>query len=569
MRVAGSVHTLAVALLLLAAACKSNENGSDAGAGVLCGGAQCGGGLFCIQNADFPGATCTTSCVLDAGAACPAGMACAAQSTGNFCLRTCSTTAPCAAGYTCSFTASGNVCVTTAAGTSTGTSCPAPALLVGPTPGPATDPGTCVNPRVASALPAGDVQPLGIHQTGTSLSFNVPAGAVGFSVVSQAVNVASPIIVYQDFLIPNLPIPTPVITPQGATFFDDLVPPDDLTTALLVNASPSAYVGALTFPNTTPGLFLALDGGLSAGTWSLVVGDYARECLSVGCSDGGTSSNTYDVSVVVKPGPLAATGHLAADVYLVSDALDAGTAVSNAAVQRFAAQYATFFAQAGVCVSTITLHDVPDWARAKYASLSIDDAALPCSEFRQMMTLAEPGATMALFLVDELVATGLAPGQQILGRDGAIPGPGTFNGTIGGGAAASMADLLNSGSCGAGFNPACGPDEVAYISAHETGHYLGLYHPTELTGTFFDPLVDTPACVCALCELSNSARAACGDNPDGGLPTEVFSSACSQSTQECGGANLLMFWVIETSSKGKITPEQAAVMRANPLVTSP
>jgi hypothetical protein len=572
MRIAGSVHTLAASLLVLCVACKSSETTPDGGGNPGLCGAPCGTGLFCIQNADFPGAACTAPCVLDAGTGCPAGMVCAAQSTGNFCLRTCGATAPCAAGYSCSSTASGTVCVTTAAAASGGTSCPAPTLFVGTTPGPATDPGTCLNPRVTSALPAGAVQPLGIHETGTSLSFSVPAGAVGFSVVSQAVNVLSPIIVYQGLLIPNLPIPTPVLTPQGATFFDDLAAtPDDLTTLLLVNDSPSAYVGALTFPNTTPGLALALDGGLPGGTWSLVVGDYARECLSIpgGCSDGGTGSNTYDVSVVVKPGPLQATGHMAADVYLVSDTLDAGAAVSNPTVQRFANQYATFFAQSGVCVSSITFHDVPDWARAKYASLSVDDASLPCSDFRQMMTLAEPGATMALFLVDELLAGGLVSGQQVIGRDGAIPGPSTFNGTVGGGAAVSMADLFNTAQCGVGFNPFCGPDEVAYVSGHETGHFLGLYHPTEQTGTFFDTLVDTPACVCALCELSSSARAACGDNPDGGFPTQVLPESCNQATQECGGSNLLMFWILDQTSVGKFTPEQAAVIRANSLVTSP
>jgi hypothetical protein len=569
----GSRNVVRCSLLLLVGACSSSNPSPDGGAPPDAGppscASGCAAGLSCVTNADFPAGACSRAC--GGTGACPAGTVCSPLSTGSFCIQTCSVSSPCQDALTCQPTSKGNVCLAAAAPLAPGTSCAAPQILVGPTAGPSSDPGVCVTPRVASALPAADVQSLGVHQTGTQTSFTLPAGTVGFSLVSQAVVVASPSIDFQGFTLPNLPVPSPVRTPQGATLFDDSAAiPTDQTTMLLVNPTPSPYTAALTFPNSTAGLALALDGGLPAGTWSFGVNDYALECLSTpGCS-GGTEGNTYDLSVLVKAGPLPGTGQMAVDVYLVSTSLQAGTAVTSPAVERFANRFAAFYAQAGVCVSAITFHDVPDWAKAKYASLSVDDADLPCGEFRQMFTLAQPGRTMALFLVDELVTT-VSPGhgQSLVGLDGAIPGTATFNGTIAGGAAASGSDLTSVAGCvGPGFSAACGPDAVAYVSAHETGHFLGLFHPSESSGTLFDPLVDSPACVCSLCQSASTA-ATCGENPDGGEPAQVLPDVCSSPTQECGGADLLMFWLLTDSSVGNVTPEQSAVIRTNPLIAPP
>ncbi len=568
MRNTGVCGAVACGVLLLLAGCSTSSSSPGTCA------AGCGGGLSCVTNGDFPTGVCTAVCT---GGGCPSGTACTPPlSTGNsYCLPTCGTGGTsCPDSLACTPTSKGSLCLAPAVGPSSPVSCAAPQLVVGATAGPATEP-SCRIPVVASALQASDVQKLGTHSPGESVVFHVPAGATGFSIVSQAETTVNPFIdCGPGFgLIPNIPVPSPILTPAGTTFYDELLlPPLDLTTASLLffrAGGQVPYSQALTFPNTSAGLALALDGGLPTGQWSFEVNDYANVFSGPGGGcDAGPLRNTYDVQVVVSPGPLLATTHLSMDVYLVTQQFRAATAVNNPAVQRFANAYASVFAGAGVCVTTVTFHDVPPWAINKYSSLSsVDDAVVqqPCSDFRQMMTLAEPGRTMALFLVDELAPVD-AQGNQTVGQDGAIPGMGSYNGATVGGAAASLADLSATGNCGSGFSPyVCGPDFTALIAAHETGHFLGLFHPTEQTGDFFDPLVDTAACVCALCETGVAAT----NCSDGGQATLVDDSVCSGATAQCGGANLAMFWLLTQADKGQFSPQEAAILRANPLLSAP
>jgi hypothetical protein len=565
-----------LAVLLLLAACSGSSNGSDGGANNSCQ-TGCSGGLSCIQNSDFPAGACTAVCA--GGNDCPSGTTCSPvlSSGQSYCLQQCNS-GGCPGSTVCTATSETKLCLPVSEAVASPINCAAPQLLVGPPPGPASaDPG-CRNPVVASALPSGDVQELGTHSPGSQVSFTMPAGAAGFSIVTQTASGQNGFVECPGFgIFANVPLPSPVKTPAGSIFFDaNANLPLDLTTASLVFFSVSGqqpYTMALTFPNTTEGLDIVLDGGLPGGQWTFDVNDFATELQGQQGCDAGTLRNTYDVSVVVAPGPLPPTGQLAVDIYLVTSGLDAGGAVDAPYVQQFAARFASFYANAGVCVSTMTFHDVPQWALDKYRSIDVDDTVIqdPCSDFRQMFTLAESGRSMALFFVEDLVTTApLPPLASIVGVDGAIPGTATYNGTIAGGAAVLASDLSATAGCTSQFQPTtCGPDLVSVISAHETGHFLGLFHPTEQTGDSFDPLADTASCVCALCETDPVAAAACTNNPDGGQPTVVDNSVCSSATQLCGGPNLLMFWVDTTAMKGDISPQQAAVMRANPLISGP
>ncbi|HEX9578959.1 MAG TPA: hypothetical protein VF993_14495, partial [Myxococcales bacterium] len=152
----------------------------------------------------------------------------------------------------------------------------------------------------------------------------------------------------------------------------------------------------------------------------------------------------------------------------------------------------------------------------------------------------------------------------------------SFTGTVHSGAAVSLADLFSiqsGGSCTGAIDLRCGADVTAYIAAHETGHFLGLFHTTESTGNYFDPISDTPKCACMTCatstDLSKCAK------PDTTGPTlqadrccfGSSSAACQAPSSTCLGGDNLMFWQLYGGlSKGTLSAQQGSVMRLNPLL---
>jgi hypothetical protein len=220
---------------------------------------------------------------------------------------------------------------------------------------------------------------------------------------------------------------------------------------------------------------------------------------------------------------------------------------------------------AGVCLGTVTFYDQPGWARERFASATSADDVAPCGNLPQLLATTVPGARrLELFLVPHLLSSPTGTGT-VIGVDGTIPGPATVNGTIASGGVVSAEDLF-SGSCpapGAGSAPrptACGQDLVAYIAAHEAGHYLGLYHPSESGGDLFDPLDDTPHCECtSACGLTAAACAG------GGLS----AAKCNRPSPTCGGGGNLMFWQLGSASAGYLSPQQASIVRLSPLMRTP
>jgi hypothetical protein len=183
-----------------------------------------------------------------------------------------------------------------------------------------------------------------------------------------------------------------------------------------------------------------------------------------------------------------------------------------------------------------------------------------------MFTLSLPGKNeLNLFFVDDILQQANSTSNtSIVGIDGTIPGPASFGGTVHSGAVVNASDV-GIGTCGSAIDVIrCGSDRVAYIAAHEGGHFMGLYHTTESVGGFFDPVNDTGQCLCTACAPA-AQRAGCFQNNPAQAPTQVFGPSCNTAT--CKGAEYLMFWVIDNvASVGNITTEQAQIMRANPLV---
>lgn len=127
-----------------------------------------------------------------------------------------------------------------------------------------------------------------------------------------------------------------------------------------------------------------------------------------------------------------------------------------------------------------------------------------------------------------------------IGLAGGVPAPMGLPGTPGSGLALAY-DVLGPGG-------GAGDLTLGRALAHELGHYLGLWHTTELVGVVLDPLEDTPICPIG---LDGSA----GTAPDGLLDADECSGGF--------GAENLMF---HSASGVDLTPGQATVLGRGPLV---
>ena len=447
--------------------------------------------------------------------------------------------------------------------------CPAPVLVSkGMLLGHDAAPTTCQKPIASSALPASRVQSKGTHAVGEKLTFDVASGTGSVSIVAQAVK-ASASVVSQGKVIENAVLADHITQPDGKEIFNDNAPvPRDPSGVQVFFGGGSGSTGATVLPNAAPLLSQVATGGLQAGKWSFNVSDFAYECSQGGCDDGGVVGNTYDVTVLTKPMPTA-TGTAALDVafYLVgTSALTSATAPDTATIQRMVRTLAGYYKGAGICIGNVEFWDVPAWAKNRFGASTSADETDPCSNLDQMFALSQPENTINFFLVQSINQSSTGSGGTVVGIDGTIPGPSTIGGTIHSGAAVSMADL-NRGPCGSSIDlSGCGPDIVAYIAAHEGGHFLGLFHTTESDGEYFDPIADTAKCPCETCALA-SDQANCateGKKPPPAVPAYVHSSRCV--SQRCSGGDNLMFWDLGPGSQGSLSAQQSLVMRLNPAV---
>ena len=450
---------------------------------------------------------------------------------------------------------------------------------------------TCLlNTPQPTALPAAQVISLGNKAVGETVTFTVPATTGSVTILQQGTEqLAARTVTWTGTTLDNTVVPL-TVSVGGTLFFDDtILPPDDPAEwgspdgtgiGSIYSSIPTPWTGAMTIPNTTSALnYVGTNGGVPAGSWSVVVNDYAAECAAIGpptcvVGDGTTTypPGRYDVTVLLKPGPVAATGTMDVNLYLVTDRYTAASAAADASMTRMRATLQTYLSRAGIALGAVTFVDASAAVKTRYAAgVSVDDLG-PCGEVATVLRLAPAGTAMSLFLVNSLNSQ--AGGYTVVGQDGAIPGPATVGGTVASGALLSIASLdftSTPTACQGAINlSGCGADFTGYVGAHEAGHYLGLYHVSESTGTLFDPVKDTPTCLCSVCAPA-AQQVNCYSGTFTPTTYEVVNADCSKQLIDplnpCGGGDNLMFWLVDTTlSTGTVSAQQASILRANPAV---
>ncbi len=556
--------------------CPPQGRPASADLGKACPVGGCAAGETCAvdPNPEFPGGACTAACNPNDQTTCPANGKCVSTSTGSFCFPACAGPADCVAPLASCVAGACRSSGASPACTPPGT----PTIVVGGVVGPANAPAAACDPAHAAAVstPSMPAQTFGAKVVNDTVQFNVPRGTGSISILSQGSNVPLQTVTLNGTLsIPNSVVPTLVTSPSSGVIFDDLpTPPADGSGVPVFYGGFSPFTGMMTMPNTSFSLeHSALQGGFDPGTWSFKVNDFALECLQVSnCTPKTTPSDAYDIRVLLKPALPAATGTVDVAFYFLGGSItSAATAQGDAAFARMLQTLGKFYASAGLCLGTVTLYDVPQWAKAKFGMPNADDDSV-CGELSQMFTLAAPGNQINFFFVTGFV-NGSNQGLNVVGIDGTIPGPSSVGGNVNSGASVNGSDLSIAGCTSAAVDiHNCGADEVAYIAAHEGGHFMGLYHTTEQTGDSFDPLSDTPTCPCTTCVAAAQQANCAPKNPSGTQPTLVRNESCLRptGTPVCGGGDNLMFWLLPGSfnpnPQSVMTTHQGQVIRSNLVV---
>jgi hypothetical protein len=251
-----------------------------------------------------------------------------------------------------------------------------------------------------------------------------------------------------------------------------------------------------------------------------------------------TQPTTANVWAVIKtaPTPTLMTGKLNANLFFVGvPGLDAKSAPTDPNFQTALSKMRSIYARVGVELGDLTYIDITGADAVSFTDVQEQD--LGALYMLSGHPKARDGA-VNVFLVHSISANSFDGGFTVLGASGGIPGT-PIRGTPASGVAVTMADFPS------------GLDQIAKELAHETGHWLGLFHTTESGGTSFDPLPDTPQC------------------PQ--VPYDTNHNGIMEP-QECMSldATNLMFWLdVEQTLSPLLTPNQQFVILRNPVVSQP
>lgn len=155
---------------------------------------------------------------------------------------------------------------------------------------------------------------------------------------------------------------------------------------------------------------------------------------------------------------------------------------------------------------------------------------------------SEESEALHIYFVEAFVfGAGDSP-SSVAGVASGIPGAPTVSASATNGVFVALGALLDS-------NELLSPTLLRQVVTHEVGHWLGLHHTTESSGTLHDVIADTPECP------SSADVSGQGNNPDG----LVDAREC-----EAFDSGNLMFWSPPPSATA-LSAAQSAVLGAFPV----
>ena len=293
--------------------------------------------------------------------------------------------------------------------------------------------------------------------------------------------------------------------------------------------------------------FLLSPGGASLGVMIPVrhvsSGNFPSGDYTITLSNVSASPVTANIYLLKKNDPDFSNGGITLNlfVYTVGGSNPVIASVDDA--QAIKNYISNIYQQVGMTVNALNVEFRDDPNAVAQAGGSVGDISA-FLESASRGTAGRGDTGINCFLMPQL-------GGGLLGLDGAIPGPGFQHGTAASGLVAAATSF---GFIFAGYT-AHETDQLylSFTLAHEVGHYLGLYHPSEKYGKPHDPLSDTPEC---------------------GLQYDTNHDGVVDGP-ECRGVNtqFLMFWTDDirngqpTGDQTVISPQQGEIMNTHPSVS--